>query len=213
VTIEAVVFDWGGVLMGSTSTMFAELEARLGVPAGSMPELLGVHPFATDTENLWHRRELGLATAREWAEWYAARVVAAGGIAIPPDLLVAGEREQFVTEPNTPVIDAVRRLKERGLRTAICTNNFAELGDAWRSMLPLELFDVVAVSCELGVRKPDAAMFEHVTAALGTTPESTVLLDDFEGNVEGARAAGWRTILVSADHAAAIAELDDLLAS
>ena len=77
----------------------------------------------------------------------------------------------------------------------------------------MELFDAVVVSCEIGLRKPDAAMFDHVTTALGVTPGSTVLLDDLEGNVDGARAAGWHAVLVGADRTAAIAELDRLLAA
>ena len=77
----------------------------------------------------------------------------------------------------------------------------------------MEIFDAVVVSCEIGLRKPDAAMFAFVTDALGVTPESTVLLDDFEGHIEGARAAGWHAILVGGDHAAAVAALDDLVSS
>ena len=87
--IEAVVFDWGGVLAGNVLTGFADLEERLGVAAGSMPGLLGMQPTATDPANLWHQRELGRATALEWAQWYADRVSAAGGPPIPVDLLVA----------------------------------------------------------------------------------------------------------------------------
>jgi epoxide hydrolase-like predicted phosphatase len=209
--IEAVVFDWGGVLAGSTSTGFAELERMLGLPAGSAPELLGLHPCATDSENVWHRRELGAATAHEWARWYADRVAAVGGPAIPVETLVESQRDWFTIEPNTAVIDAVQRLKADGYRLGICTNNFSEAGTAWREKLPIELFDVVAVSCEIGVRKPDPAMYTYVTDQLGTQPHATVLLDDLAGNVAGARAVGWHAILVGSDHAAAIAELHALL--
>ena len=46
---------------------------------GATPGLMGMHP-ATLTENLWHMRELGRATSLEWAHWYSARLIAAGGI-------------------------------------------------------------------------------------------------------------------------------------
>ena len=211
--IEAVVFDWGGVLAGNVAAGFADLEERLGVAPGSMPELLGMQPTATDPANLWHQRELGRATALEWAQWYADRVVAAGGPPIPVDLLVAGESERFSIEPNAVIVELARRLSSSGYRLGLCTNNFAEVGTAWRSQLPMEIFDAVVVSCEIGLRKPDAAMFAFVTDALGVTPESTVLLDDFEGHIDGARAAGWHAILVGGDHAAAVAALDDLVSS
>ena len=58
-------------------------------------------------------------------------------------------------------------------------------------------FDAVVVSCEIGLRKPDPAMYEFVTNALGVAPGSTVLLDDLEGNIDerGGR-GGTRSWLV-----------------
>ena len=109
--IEAVVFDWGGVLAGDISTGFADLEERLGVAPGSMPELLGLFPTATDPANLWHQRELGRATALEWAQLVrrpGQRRPA--GPPIPVDLLVASEGERFTIEPNAEIVDLVRRL-------------------------------------------------------------------------------------------------------
>ncbi len=211
--IDAVVFDWGGVLAGSVGRDLAEVEQRLGVPAGSLPGLMGMHPCDTDTDNLWHLRELGRATSLEWAQWYAERLTAAGGVALfTPEQMVASEAVRFSLPPNTVVLDAVRQLHLDGYKLAICTNNFTELGEVWRAGLPLDLFDAVVVSCEIGCRKPDAEMFNHVTARLGVDPGSVVLVDDFEANVEGARRVGWHGILVGSDHAAAMTALAALLA-
>jgi len=211
--IDAVVFDWGGVLAGSVGRDLAEVEQRLGVPAGSLPGLMGMHPCDTDVDNLWHLRELGRATSLEWAQWYAERLAAAGGVALfTPEQMVAAEAVRFSLPQNTVVLDTVHRLHLDGYQLAICTNNFAELGDVWRAGLPLDLFDAVVVSCEIGCRKPDAEMFNHVTDRLGVNPGSVVLVDDFEGNVEGARRAGWHAILVGSDHAAAMTALAALLA-
>ena len=118
----------------------------------------------------------------------------------------------FCQPPNTVVLDTVRQLRTNGYKLAICTNNWAEIGAAWREGLPLELFDAVVVSCEIGLRKPDVEMFDHVADRLGVDPDSVVLLDDFEANVDGARRAGWHGILVGSDHAAAMTALADLLA-
>jgi putative hydrolase of the HAD superfamily len=212
VEIQAVVFDWGGVLAGDVSTGFAEVEERLGLPPGSMPGIVGMHPCETQAENLWHLRELGRATAAEWAQWYCDRVVAAGGPAIPPGVLVESERARFAALPvNEPVLEVVHSLHDSGYRLAVCTNNFTEVGDAWRTALPMELFDAVVVSCEVGLRKPDPAMYACVTDQLGVPPAATVLLDDLPGNVDGATAVGWHGILVGADRGAALRELTALL--
>lgn len=210
--IEALVFDWGGVLAGDTAAGSAEIEQRLNLPAGSMPGLMGLHPYETDLGNVWHRRELGLATSLEWARWYSDRVHAAGGPTIPPELIVESEPARFTLTPNDLILDTVRRLRAARCRLAICTNNFVEIGDVWRAGLPIDLFDLVVASCEVGVRKPDPEMFSYVSAQLGISASSTVLLDDQPANVAGARNAGWHAVLVGADHAAAIAELDALLA-
>ena len=127
--------------------------------------------------------------------------------------MVASESVRFSLPPNTVVLDAVRQLHLDGYKLAICTNNFTELGDVWRAGLPLDLFDAVVVSCEIGCRKPDAEMFNHVTDRLGVNPGSVVLVDDFEANVEGARRVGWHGILVGSDHAAAMTALAALLAA
>ena len=211
--IDAVVFDWGGVLAGGVSRDVAEVEQRLGVPAGSLPGLMGMHPCDTDIDNLWHMRELGRATSLEWARWYAERLTAAGGAPLlTPEQMVATEATIFNPPHNTIVLDVVRQLHLDGYQLAICTNNFAEIGKVWREGLPLDLFDAVVVSCEIGLRKPDAEMFNHVTDRLGVDPGSVVLVDDFEANVDGARRAGWHGILVGSDHAAAMTALAALLA-
>ena len=70
----------------------------------------------------------------------------------------------------------------------------------------------MVVSCEIGFRKPDAEMFNHVTDRLGVDPDSVVLVDDFEANVDSARRAGWHGILVGSDHSAAMTALAALLA-
>jgi putative hydrolase of the HAD superfamily len=162
---------------------------------------------------MWHRRELGRATALEWAQWYSGRLAAAGGPTVPAETLVASERDRFTVAPNQPVLAALPRLQDAGYRLAICTNNFVETRDFWQAGLPLELFEAVVVSCDLGVRKPDREMYDHVAGVMQLPAEAIVLLDDLPANVAGARRAGWHAVLVGADPQGAIDELDRLLAS
>ena len=69
---------------------------------------------------------------------------------------------------------------------------------AWRSLVPVdELFDVVIDSSEVGMRKPNPAIYHHALEALGgIPPDEAVFLDDSPGNVEGAERAGLHAILV-----------------
>jgi putative hydrolase of the HAD superfamily len=52
------------------------------------------------------------------------------------------------------------------------------------------LFDGAYFSCELGMRKPNADIFEHVLSAHGADPKRTLFIDDSIQHVEGARNAG-----------------------
>ena len=210
--IAAVVFDWGGVLGGLPAGSYAGAEARLSLAPGTFAGLLGLEPYETDHENLWHRRELGRASADEWAEWFVARVAAAGGPQLSAtDMAEMVSRQVSSLALNPIMLDTATDLRSRGYSLAVCTNNFIETAELCRSALPNDLFDHVVVSCEVGLRKPDAAMYEHVSQLLAVEPEATVLLDDFPSNIAGARAAGWHGVLVGADFDAARAELEALL--
>ena len=80
-------------------------------------------------------------------------------------------------------------------------------------MIPVDdLFELVVDSSEVGMRKPDPAIFQVALDELGARRRrATVFLDDFPGNVTAAEALGMRAILVEDDHAPAFAELQRLL--
>lgn len=72
---------------------------------------------------------------------------------------------------------------------------------------------MIVDSSDVGVRKPDPAIFAVALERLGgVAPAAAVFLDDAPGNVDGARRAGLHAILVD-DQAAALDELDRLLAA
>ena len=184
----------------------------IGDDAGHAPDavlelLLG--PYHEDTDHPWHRLERGEISLGEYAGDLTTRAVDAG---MDVDFTrLAGLLGAL--EVHEEMVEAVRRLRSDGYRTALVTNNVREGSAQWRAMLPLdELFDVVVDSSDVGMRKPSPAIYEHALALLGDVePARAVFLDDAPGNVEGARRAGLTAILVS-DPATAIAELDKLLA-
>lgn len=54
------------------------------------------------------------------------------------------------------------------------------------------LFHGTYYSCEMGMRKPDADVFQHVLGLHGADPQRTLFIDDSIQHVHGARAAGLR---------------------
>jgi epoxide hydrolase-like predicted phosphatase len=207
---DAVLFDFGGVYTNSPFATFESAALELGADPGLVHEIV-FGSYDRDTDHPWHRLERGevsLVDARE----AIVELAAARGIELDPiDILArtrvgGGAREAMVSR--------TRSLRAEGYATALVTNNAREFGVAWRAVLPLdELFDVVIDSSEVGVRKPDPAIFQRALDSLGgVAAERSVFLDDFPGNVEAARRLGMRGVVVGEDLGAALAELDRLLA-
>jgi len=71
-------------------------------------------------------------------------------------------------------------------------------------------FDVYVNSADVGLRKPDPAIFRLTLERLGVAPQEAVFLDDSLPNVEAARALGIHAIHVT-DPTTALAELELLL--
>jgi epoxide hydrolase-like predicted phosphatase len=215
--IEAVIFDYGGVLSTTPFAGIAEYERKMGYPERSLSQLLfgkGASPQGpTDEfpEHDWHLLETGRLTLDEFHERLVGRSEAALGR--PLDL---GDYAQFLRELGVGVhwmmVHRVRELRSEGYRTAILTNNVKEWGRYWKESIPLDLFDEVVDSCDVGLRKPDPAIYRLTCGRLEVAPEAAVFLDDTSRHVESARQVGLHAILVR-DPWAAIAELDAILES
>jgi putative hydrolase of the HAD superfamily len=216
-TIEAVIFDYGGVLSTTPFAGIAEFERRMGYPERSLAQLLfgrGASPQGP-TEDVpdhdWHLLETGRLTLDEFHDRLVARSEAALGR--PLDF---GVYAQFLRELGVGVhwmmVHRVRELRAEGYRTAILTNNVREWGRYWKESIPLDLFDLVVDSCDVGLRKPDPAIFRLTLDRLGVAPGAAVFLDDTRRHVEAARSVGLHAILVR-DPVDALAELDTILES
>ncbi len=207
--IEAVLFDLGGVFTDSPFESIRTVGAELGIEIELAMHLV-FGPYTEDTDHPWHRLERGelsLVAARQEIMALAAK----HGVHL--DLFDFLRRIGGGEGVRGVLIERVRRLRAEGYRTALLTNNVAEFRDAWRAMLPAdELFDLVVDSSEVGRRKPDPRFFELALERLNVAPARCVFLDDFEGNVAAAAALGMRAIVVGRDRAAALAELDVILA-
>ena len=112
------------------------------------------------------------------------------------------------------VVARVLELRRAGYKTGLITNNVREGSNMWRSLLAVDdLFDIVIDSSEVGIRKPNPAIFELALAKLGVEPADAVFLDDLDSNVVAARRAGLMAILVGDPPDAAFDELDALLST
>ena len=199
--IDTAIFDLGGVIMRNGSPAdFARRFPDLD-PAIVLPILMG--PYHDDTDHPWHRLERGELSLQEVREANRAALVAAG---VPPMPAV-----EMAFEINEEMIELVRDLRSAGLRTGLLTNNARELRDRWWGLLPYdELFDDVVDSHQVGMRKPNLAIYRLALERLGATAERTAFLDDIASNVAAAQTAGMVGVLVEHGGEAAIAHVREL---
>ncbi len=207
--VDAVAFDFGGVLVHSLVPTMQVLAERHGVEVGTILEVL-MGPQTHDTEHPWHRAERGDLAVEDIQEALGSYADQHGVALHGDEIELIMSRSEFPV--SAPVLDRILRLRAEGYRTALVTNAFKEFRPTLEGLVDLPaLFDVTLDSSEIGVRKPSPRLFEILRERLGIDqPSRIVLLDDFVGNIEGARAAGLRAIQVT-DTATALAELDELL--
>lgn len=198
-SIDAVIFDFGGVLAanGRASDFNAMVKPE---HRGKVAHLMTGTP-GTDTDHPWHRIERGEITLEEARVGYSALLAEAGIELNPPS--GAGK---LVFRPNEPVVALVHELKAAGFRLGVLTNNIKEFRDNWRSMLPFdELFDDIVDSHEVRMRKPNPAIYQLALARLGAEAGRTAFMDDMAANVEAAERVGMRGVVVDEDPAPAVA--------
>jgi putative hydrolase of the HAD superfamily len=188
---SALICDFGGVL---TSPLIEGLVAyqeesgvtleQLGMAMAAAQERDGEHPL--------FELERGRISEEEFAGRLRPELNAGF------DLARFRERYFARLEPNEPMIEYVRGLRDRGLRMALCTNNVREWEPLWRAKLPQidEIFEVVVDSAFVGVRKPEPAIYELTLERLGggVRAEDCVFVDDIEPNCETARALGMAAV-------------------
>jgi putative hydrolase of the HAD superfamily len=198
---RAVIFDVGGVIVGSPLEAIAAYERERGIPAGLINRVV----VTTGATGAWSRLERGELTLEAFYPAFDADC-AQGGCAISARDLMT--RVAAVTVVRPAMLDAIARIRARGLLTAVITNNWiSEDGgtDALRDRV-----DVFIESSVVGVRKPDPAIFRLACERAGIAPAEAIFLDDIGANLKTARVLGMTTIKV-ADPDVALAELEGLL--
>lgn len=201
--IDAVLFDFGGVL---TSSPFSAIKAW-AVENGHEPEgmLRMFIGHAHETDHPFHRAERGELSAHDM---FTEISVEAAKVGIDPAGFAAG----LSMTTRHDVIEYIKGLRADGIALALVTNNFAEMSGHWRTMAPVDdLFDLVVESSQEGVRKPTAGIYELTLERLGIPANRAAFLDDLEDNIVGSQAVGLHSILVTDDYQKALAQLDMLL--
>ncbi len=84
--------------------------------------------------------------------------------------------------------------QRRHRRTAILSNSSPGARERERCHGFEAVVDELVYSHEVGLAKPDPAIYALMSERLGVRPERVLFLDDDEPRVDGARAAGWQAV-------------------
>jgi putative hydrolase of the HAD superfamily len=201
--IEAVIWDFGGVLTTSPFEAFARFERERGLPA----DIIRRTNASNHWENAWAKFERAEVDIETFDSLFAAESCALGAEVRGKDVLplLSGDLRP-------EMVEALKRVKTR-FKTGCITNNLPAnaIGSAaGRSLYITEvmaLFDHVIESAKIGLRKPDPRIYRVMIEALGIDPRHCVYLDDLGVNLKPAREMGMTTIKVL-NAPQAIAELE-----
>src|ERR1700722_19086032 len=191
-TIEAVIWDFGGVLTTSPFEAFARFETDRGLPA----DIIRRTNASNHWENAWAKFERAEVDIDTFDHLFAAESLALGAEVRGKDVLplLSGDLRP-------EMVEALRRVKAK-FKTGCITNNLPanSIGSTGgRSLYVAEvmaLFDHVIESAKMGLRKPAPRIYQMMVQALGVDPKRCVYLDDLGVNLKPARDMGMTTIKV-----------------
>jgi putative hydrolase of the HAD superfamily len=202
--LRGVLFDLGGVVIGSPLHAIAAYEREIGAPAGFINRLV----VSSGAAGAWSRLERGELDMETFYAAFDAECGAAGQPIVSARAMM--ERIGEAAQPRPRMLAAIEAIRARGLRTAALTNNWIGEGGDTGVHRMAGIFDAVIESAVVGLRKPDPRIYALAIEQLGVQPVHVVFLDDIGRNLKPARALGMTTIKVD-DEGQALADLANVL--
>lgn len=206
--LSGLIVDWGGVLtVGMPEAMGAwAADEQIDITSfiEVMREWLGRDYAIEAAYNPIHALERGEMRVPQFEQHLAESLTSKTGQGVVAEGLLDRMFRFFRHSPDMMAL--VRRAKEQGIRTALLSNS-------WGNNYPTDLFDgmfdVVVISGEVGMRKPDPDIYQHTLQAIDLPAAACVFVDDLMPNVVAARDLGLVGVHHT-DYETTAAELDVL---
>jgi len=187
--LNGLLVDYGGVLTSPVVDSFAGFCAREAIDAGLFRSV--ILDAARENGSPFARVETGEISQDEFDAAVAQLLGMACGRAIESKDLK--QRLFADIRPDQPMLDAVRAARAAGIRTALVSNSWG--GRDYPRDGFAEIFDEVVISGEVGLRKPEPAIYRLAAERAGVDAGACVFVDDFRVNIEGAEAVGMTGVL------------------
>lgn len=182
--IKAICFDLDGVYFLNGKTNFITSLKYLGVS-----EEEGKRVFLKSDE-MNKQYKLGKISDSEYWSWALKEWNLSLSEKEVVDLLIAGY------EINYDAVSLVRKVRQNGYKTVICSNNFpARVIGLQKRFGFLDDFDVTVFSYELGIDKPNIEIFRELIRKTNVKPDQIVFSDDDPDKMAGAKDLGINTFV------------------
>lgn len=201
--IEAVLFDFGGVILSSPFEAFAAYEKEIGLPANTIRKINATDPDS----NAWAQFERREVSTEDFVLLFEEEALALG-YELDAQRILEGLHGSL----RPSMVEALSKCSSK-FKTAMLTNNITPMGEQDLDedvQKVVEIFDLLIESSIEGCRKPEEKFYEVACGRLNVKPENCVFLDDLGINLKPARAMGMTTIKVI-DPEDAIKELYEIL--
>jgi len=203
--LRALIVDWGGVLtspLQDTMTAWCDTDGIDYVEFRAvMKEWLGTSYGEVAAVNPIHSLERGEMDVPDFERELGGRLRTLDGGPVEVTGLLTRMFAGFGPLPS--MLEAVRHARAAGLATALLSNSW---GNEYPREGWTELFDVVVISGEVGLRKPEPEIYRLAAGRLGLAPAQCVFVDDLMPNIRGAQAVG----MVGVHHVSPHQTIDEL---
>ena len=190
-TVQAIFFDFGGVIGHWDRAYATGFESEHGLPEGGLVKAF----YGTKG---WREVEIGRIPVQDWLNNVDVALREGTGKPAPGAYSIW---KSLWNRMDQDVIDLARRLRGN-YKVGVLSNTTLMLED--EVLIPngiYDMWDVIINSARVGIAKPDAGIYQAAAKATGIPVDACVHIDDLENNVRGAQAAGFKGILHHGDFA------------
>jgi epoxide hydrolase-like predicted phosphatase len=184
--MQGLIVDWGGVLTMPIHIAIGSWLETAGVAHNHYGEVVRrwTQPLPGESSPV-HRLERGELALEDFEQLLSAALAHEGSNVEASGLVGRMFADLAIYEDS--MTSLVTRARAAGIRTALLSNSWGNEYDRrdWRQM-----FDAVVISGEVGMRKPEAGIFELVLDRIGLPAGECVFIDDMAHNIVAAEQAG-----------------------
>ena len=164
--IKAIIFDFGGVIKKDSSKLIFEdfadsfkitfLKASLAI------------------KSLQSKYQKGELTNKEFFKLFSEKVK----VKLPTNYQELWIKSYTKGEANQIVLKIIKKLKQKNYKLACLSNTIPPHLVYNKRKDNYSIFDVLVISCEVGMRKPEKDIFQYVLKKLNVQPEEALFIDD-----------------------------------